>query len=326
MKKSWGPRICSLVPLNLWHRLIEVNLVLPYYHAVSDQEVTHISGLYQFRSLWQFKADVEFFLRFYTPVSLEEVINHLDGVGRLPKRCLLLTFDDGFREINDVIAPVLYAKGIPAVFFMITSVIDNRELCYSQKKSLLISSLASTRNSLVTREVSRHLDNAGIKGADLFSRIRSIYYTQRHVLDNLGTVLGCDFSEYANSVQPYLTSEQIRTLIKKGFAIGAHSVDHPLYSELGIEEQLNQTRDSMRWLSSKFQFNCQSFAFPYSDAGISPEFFQKAFSDGCLKISFGTGGMFRHFFGRNLARFSMERSNLPAKQILARQFAKAFLG
>lgn len=325
LKQRWGPRICSLVPLDFWHRLLKVKLVLPYYHVVSDQQVAHISGLYKFRSLRQFKADVEFFLRFYTPISLQDVIRHLDGTGRLPKRCFLLTFDDGFREIYDVVAPVLYAQGIPAVFFLITSVLDNRQLCSPQKKSLLIRALASLGDSAAKREVSQHLTNAGVTGPDLPSRIRNITYRQRHVLDELGPVLGCDFAAYAASVQPYLTSEQTRNLMRKGFAIGAHSIDHPLYSELSLEEQLIQTRGSLNCLSDRYQYKCQAFAFPYRDTDIPSEFFQKAFSDGCLKVSFGIGGMLRHFFPRNLARFTMERTDLPAEQILARQFGRTLL-
>lgn len=325
LQRYWGPIICSLVPLELWHRLLEIELVIPHWHLVSDREVAHVSGLYKFRNMRQFKADLEFFLRFYKSVSLQDVISYLDGIGRLPKRCFLLTFDDGFREIYDIIAPVLHAKGVPAVFFLTTSFIDNRELGYPQKKSLLIKAQTSLIDSPAAQEASRHLTNAGVKDADMSSMIRGIYYRQRHVLDELAPILGCDFEGYTASVQPYLTSEQIIELMKMGFDIGAHSVDHPLFSELSLDEQLFQTQESLRWLSDRYQFDCGAFAFPYSDSGISPEFFQKAFSDGCLKVSFGIGGVLSHFFSRNVARFSMERTDLPAAQILGRQFGKALL-
>ena len=325
LKQRWGSKVCSLIPLDLWHRLLNIELVIPHWHVVSDQELEHVSGLYKFRNIRQFKADIEFFLRFYTPVSLQDIIRHLDGSGQLPKRCFLPTFDDGFREIYDIIAPILHAQGIPAVFFLITSVIDNRELCYPQKKSLLIRALASLGDSPTKREVSQLLTNAGVKAPDLPSRILSIYYRQRHLLDKLEPVLGCNFAQYVTSIQPYLTSDQIRALIKKGFAIGAHSVDHPCYSELSLDEQLVQTRESLSCLSDRYQYNCNAFAFPYRDAGISTEFFQKAFSDGQLKVSFGIGGIRRHYYPRNLKRFSMERTDLPAALILARQFGRAIL-
>ncbi|MEM2145415.1 MAG: polysaccharide deacetylase family protein [Candidatus Jordarchaeaceae archaeon] len=300
--------------------MLGIELILPYYHMVSDEELPHISGIYKFRTVQQFKADLEFFLRFYTPVDLQEIICHLEGNRILPKRCFLLTFDDGFREMYDVVAPILYERGVPAVFFLVTSTIDNNELCYIQKKSLLIHALRSKEDSIAEQEILKLLARVGVKGLDILSCIRSVKYRQRHLLDRLGWALGIDFNDYVASVQPYLTTMQISELIKKGFAIGAHSVDHPLYSELTLEEQLFQTRESLNWLSNRFQYKCQSFAFPYSDEGVTIEFFQRAFADGHLKISFGTHGMFRNFFPRNLSRYPMDDNERKAMQILKREF------
>jgi peptidoglycan/xylan/chitin deacetylase (PgdA/CDA1 family) len=324
-RKYWGPEICSWLPMDFWHRLLGVELILPYYHTVSDHELPHISGLYKFRSLQQFKTDLEFFLSHYIPVSLQDVIGHLDGTGQLPKRCFLLTFDDGFREIYDFVAPILHTRGVPAVFFLTTSVVDNQELCHPQKKSLIINSLASRGDLSVRQHLSKLLTDAGVNGPDLFSRIRAITYRQRHLLDELGPIAGCDFAEYVSQTQPYLTSGQISELMKQDFAIGAHSVDHPPYCELSLEEQLLQTHDSLSWLSDRFQYECNTFAFPYEDAGISLEFFQAAFADGHLKVSFGNSSMYRHFFPRNLSRYSMEEDSLKALQILARAFSVTFL-
>ena len=176
------------------------------------------------------------------------------------------------------------------------------------------------------QEVARILIKAGTKGVDLASQIRSISYRQRHILDELGAILDCDFAQYVSSIQPYLTSEQIRNLIKLGFAIGAHSIDHPPYSELRLEEQLIQTHGSLSWLSNRFQYECQAFAFPSNDTLVHSEFFQKAFADGHLKVSFGIHSMYRHFFPRNLERFTMEQNYISAKQILSREFFKCLWG
>jgi peptidoglycan/xylan/chitin deacetylase (PgdA/CDA1 family) len=325
LKHRWGSEICSWVPLDFWHWLLDVDLVLPYYHVVSDQELAHVSGLSKYRNEQQFKADLEFFLRSYTPVSLQDILRHLDGGRWLPKRCFLLTFDDGFREVYDVVAPILHARGIPAVFFLTTSVVDNRELCHPQKKSLIIRALASREDLPVGRQVSKLLMDARVNGPDLPSRIRAITCRQRHLLDELGAISGCDFEAYVASTQPYLTSGQISDLMKKGFAIGAHGVDHTPYCELSLEQQLLQTRESLSWLSSRFQYDCHAFAFPNSAAGVSPEFFQRAFADGRLKVSFGTYGMHRHFFPRNLNRHTMEAPDLDAAQLMGREFALALL-
>lgn len=320
IKKNWGPIICSLVPLSIWHRLLGAHLILPFYHLVSDTELDHVSGLYSFRNLSQFEADMDFFLAHYSPVKLDDLIRYLDGVDVLPNKGFFLSFDDGFRQIYEVVAPVLRAKGIPAVFFLTTDTIDNQQLCDPQKKSLIIRAVSRAKDSSMTREISRRLREEGLTDANVYSNVRSITYRQRHLLDELGLIAGLDFQAYLSSTQPYLTSAQVHRLIEEGFDIGAHSVDHAPFSELTLKEQLLQTRKSADLLSAQFHYKCQAFAFPYRDWGVSIDFFQAAFDDGLLKVSFGTDGMHRHFFPRNLNRYLMDDSGRDARQLLAREF------
>lgn len=327
IKQNVAPRLCAILPPPVWHKLLSINLVIPHWHIISDDLQPHISGLYKYRNIVQFRADIDYFLKYYEPVSLIDILNYLENGVQLPKRCFLPTFDDGFREIYEIAAPMLYEKGVPAAFFLTTSVIDNQILSYPQKKSIIINRIKDINDRTIETEVKKTLDNYGIPGNKLSSRIQNIYYLQSHVLDQVGNILNCDFAEYVHKIQPYLSTDQIKTLIKKGFAIGAHSIDHPLYSELSIEQQLNQTLGSIQQLSKLFTYSCNAFAFPYGDADISQEFFQRAFANEQLKVTFGIGNvLFNNKSFRNLPRFSMERTDIPAEHILARQFGRALLG
>ena len=325
MKRACGPAICSWVPVPIWHRILGISLVVPRYHVVGYRELAHIEGLSIFRAERRFREDLEFFLRYYTPVSLQDVISFLEGRSRIPKRCFLVTFDDGFCEAHDVIAPILFSKGIPAVFFLNPSVIDNRELLSEQKKCLLLQVLKITKDPTICRRVSEILSDAGIEGKDLFSQISRIPYARRDVLDCIALQTGCDFGAYAAAEQPYLTSGQIQSLIRQGFSIGAHSMDHPRYTELELNEQLIETRESISFFRRHFDYKCHTFAFPYWDTGILPEFFEEIFADGELKVSFGSDGLHRHFFPKNLERFKMEYPGLAASQILARECCLALI-
>jgi peptidoglycan/xylan/chitin deacetylase (PgdA/CDA1 family) len=326
LKQRLFPRLCSYIPLNAWHRMSGVELVIPYWHVVSDHDLPHVSGISRYRNIRQFKSDIEFFLKRYSVISELDLINHLDGKGNLPPRPVLLTFDDGFREIHDIVAPLLRAAGASATFFLISSSVDNQHLCYTQKKSLLTGKLTDELSSATWGEVTRLLTSAGVPGhSTLASRVRGVSYRKRKVLDDVAVILGCDFQDYLRSARPYVTSDEVRSLLNQGFAIGAHSVDHPLYSELTLEEQLVQTRESMRYLSEQFHLRCQSFAFPYHANGVSLEFFDKMFADGELRVSFGTGGLIPHAFRRHLSRCTPELSNATAQQALARDFYHAVI-
>jgi peptidoglycan/xylan/chitin deacetylase (PgdA/CDA1 family) len=318
----------TFIPLQVWHALRSVDVVIPYWHMVSDdRELPHVSGLGRcFRNIRQFREDVEFFLQNYSPVTEQDIICHLHGGKTLPPRAVLFTFDDGFREDYEIVAPLLRGYGAPAAFFVTTVSIDNRELCYTQKKSLLITAIGRNQTSATLREIARLLSRAGepVEG-DIVSRILAVPYRQREILDDIAQVLHCDFRGYLDSQRPYLSSQQIRDLLSEGFAIGAHSIDHPLYSELSLSEQLTQTRESMRWLSDRFQINCQSFAFPYHANGVSLEFFRTVFADGMVKVCFGTSGLSPHPFPYNLPRFTPELSESTARETLSRAFCRSLI-
>jgi peptidoglycan/xylan/chitin deacetylase (PgdA/CDA1 family) len=289
---------------------------------VNDSEVPHVKHLYRYRGEAEFKRDIDVLLRRFRPISLEELIAHLNGKGVLPRDSFLLTFDDGFREMQEVVAPILLEKGVPATFFVTTSCIDNHNLAHHNKLSLVLEHIFKSGDAALTKEVSLWLSRLGVPGDDLKSRILTIDYHRRHLAEELAAVCEYDFGEYLVTSKPYLTSEQIRWLLKHGFAIGSHSVDHPLYATLSVEEQLSQTRESLRFLAERFQIHYRAFAFPHSDTGVKMDFFRVLFAEGNLDVSFGTGGMLPHFFSRNFERFTMEKTSLPAERILAKQYAR----
>jgi hypothetical protein len=124
---------------------------------------------------------------------------------------------------------------------------------------------------------------------------------------------------YTKKHQPHLASEQVKALLSQGFEIGSHSVNHPLYADLSLAEQLAQTRESAAFLEEKFGIGRRFFAFPHTDRGVSREFFDRVMGQEGIAATFGTSGPARDCCARSFQRFSMEKSDLPAQAILARQ-------
>jgi peptidoglycan/xylan/chitin deacetylase (PgdA/CDA1 family) len=319
------PTLVSSVPFPVSLPTLGIPLVIPYYHMVCDEQVPHVKHLYRYRDVRQFTKDLDFFLSHYEPVTLEDLFQHLNGNRSLPKRSLLLTFDDGFREMYDVVAPILKAKGVPATFFLTTGFIDNVDMAHHCKFSLLVEHLAQISNSDVEMQVQQILAEGRKVRASIQSEMVSTRYAQRHLATEIARVCEYDFDQYLAKHQPYLNSNHIHSLLKQGFSIGAHSVDHPLYSELPLEEQIRQTVESIRFLIERFDLDHRAFAFPHSDAGVRAEFFKEMRDTWQLQVSFGTAGMRRHFFPRNLERFSMENSSLPAAQIIRMNYLRGLL-
>ena len=311
------------VAFPLFRGVSKVNPLVVYYHIVSDREVPHVTNLYAFRSVSQFMRDMDVLLRFFRPLSLQDFLAHLEGAQELPRKSFLLTFDDGLKECYEVVAPILKRKGIPATFFLCSAFTDNQELAYDFKVSLLAGVLKGRSLSAAKEvQVRELLEGAGIHGADPMSALFSVGYRRRRILDQIAAVLEFDFVEYLKKVQPYLTSDQVHELLKLGHAVGAHSIDHPRYSDLPLEEQLHQTRESIRFVRQRFSLDYAAFAFPSSDANVNREFFREIFRAREVDVCFGNHGLLEDCVPRNVQRSSMEKTWMPAEAILGKSYAR----
>jgi len=292
---------------------------------VSDVPVPHVSHLYRFRSTVEFKADVEYFLRHFEPVSLADIVDAVKGTRTLDRPCFHLTFDDGFREMYEIVAPILQRAGAPATFFLNTAFLDGGGLAHHNELSVLLDRMAAGGSNVSQAKLQRLealLPREEKSAQTLAARILSLRYAQKALVRSLAEVLGVDVGQYVRETQPYLTSEQVMDMLKRGFQIGGHSHDHPFYADLLLEEQLAQTRTSMQLLHTRFGMGPKAFAFPHNDDGVGEEFFAAAVAEGLFDVSFGTGGLVRHFQPQNIERVRMEKTPAPAEHILARQLVR----
>jgi peptidoglycan/xylan/chitin deacetylase (PgdA/CDA1 family) len=281
--------------------------LLPFYHVVSDDmNIPHVKHLYTYRNIKQFKDDIDFFLKNYIPLSLNDIITSFKNSQLLIKNSFLLTFDDGFREIYEIVAPILKQKGVPATFFLTSDFLDNKKLGYRNKASIIIENICKSDNASKKEKVVKLLAKNQINNNELKKSILSIGYHKQKVLDQIGHILEIEFNDYLHKVKPYMDSFQVEKLIKDGFTVGAHSIDHPKYSLISLDDQIYQTIESVNAIVNRFSLDYKAFSFPFSDYGVSSEFFNKISC--CVDICFGSSPMSEKIAVHNLKRFWMENS------------------
>lgn len=309
----------EFLPFSILKRIQKQKLILPLYHIVSDAKLPHIIHCYSYKNPKQFEKDLNIFLRHFNPISLHDLVQSINNLNEIRQRSFLITIDDGYREVYDIIAPILLKKSIPAVFFLNSAFVDNKNMSYRNKTSLIIDNLQNNAQSFPLNEIQVLLRDNDIINNDLKSAILSIQYHQKYILDDIAKLMNIDFDLYLKEKEPYLTSVQISELIKNGFDIGSHSIDHPLYKYLTLEEQLRQTRESFNFLEEKFPMPYKVFAFPHNDRGVK-SFFKETHFNGEIQISFGTSSFSKGNCKNNLQRQSMENTNDTAKIIYKNLF------
>jgi peptidoglycan/xylan/chitin deacetylase (PgdA/CDA1 family) len=310
--------VSSLLPTGLVKTIAPSTTLLPYHHLVSDQEVLHVKHLYSYKNAQQFTDDLDLLLKHFKPVSVADIVHAVKTGSPLPPSSFLLTFDDGFREVHEIVAPILLQKGIPAIFFINPAFIDNKELFYRSKISLLIEEamkLAEKDIDWVKLSQLCH-NNLTQTKKGLIQYIKSITNLNKEVLDKLAEIFHISFTNYLQTVKPFLSAEQVNDLSSQGFSIGAHSWDHPYYHLLSAEEKIKQTISSGTYITGQFNQPYKLFSFPHDDTSLSQPFFNQLKEQWDADILFGIQNQKMELQNKMLHRFNAERPNLPmSKQV-----------
>ena len=207
------------------------------FHDVSDTESSFTRGLGGTITRRDFEMALKFITTHYTPVSLEDVIADSDGRA-LPPRPVLVTFDDAYASVCEFAAPLCHKFGVPAVFFVNGSCLDNRQLaldnlvCYVANVYGLGTINAAAHVAVGTKDIDlRSL-------TDVFARfLPAISLSAREVFRGaLLQLARISEGALAEEAGLYLSSRQLRDLATFNFEIGNHTYSHANCRALSAED------------------------------------------------------------------------------------------
>lgn len=314
--------LSKFMRLSVLKSLVGRDLYVVNYHSLADADNDPYINKNVYRSVDEFEKDLQFYRDNFNIIGCIELLDLIAGEKPIPKDSLIITFDDGLRVNYDLQVPILKKHNVTATFFLCSAFLDNRDLHYGRKANLLRQRLALGDPTHYQR-VADYLSDNDILLGDVDQSLAGITYGNRAHLEQIARLVGVSFQDYLSSHRPYLDSWQIEEMIKSGFTIGAHSIDHPKYGELPLERQLEQTIESMQNIATRFGLKYKAFAFPYSDDALSPEFFKSIAP--YVDLTFGMGGFVDDPVGFNIQRGDVESTKLPAEHAVKYRLLLAWL-
>lgn len=312
----------SVIPVSPLIRITRKRFISPLYHVVSDEKLPHIQHLYAYKNVKAFEKDLDFILKHYSPVGADEVVKSILENSAPERNTFLLTFDDGLRQFHDVAAPILLRKGIPAICFCNSDFIDNRDMFFRYKASVVIDHLQANPKLLEQKNIREWFQTHLHTSVNNYKKaLLDIRYAERKLIEIFAALIELNLEDYIAKHQPYLTSQNIISLHAKGFVFGAHSMDHPQYRFLDVETQIFQTHKSVQAIRQLTHEPQTLFAFPFTDDGVSKSFFEKiAQSENAPALTFGCAGLKNDSIASNLQRIPLEVSGRTAKEILTTEY------
>lgn len=186
----------------------------------------------------QFDRHLDLLERHFNVISIDDLVNALDGAD-LPPNPALITFDDGYRSCLEVAAPALIDHGMTAVFFIPTTIVEERTLFWWERIAWL---LTRARRRGVTRLALEYPQARALDPADpgaLGALVKVVKNTRGldldRFLDELTLACGVDWSrdlERELTDGLLMTWDEIRTLDAAGMDIESHSRRHRVLQTL----------------------------------------------------------------------------------------------
>jgi peptidoglycan/xylan/chitin deacetylase (PgdA/CDA1 family) len=210
------------------------------YHSISraplDPWSLHVGAA-------EFEEHLRVIRRRYRPLSLHQLAAHLID-GSIPRRSVVVTFDDGYRDNLTVAKPLLEANDVPATVFVTTRYIDAHRDFWWEELETACAAL-------------------GIAARPVWERLQPLQLEQREAeLDRLWAAVGRPRPE-ASSV---LTRRELAELSRGDLIeIGAHTRSHPHLSTLPQLEQRQEIQGSRQELEAIVAAPVTTFSYPHGN-------------------------------------------------------------
>lgn len=307
------------------HSLIgkDQTIIFPFYHAISNHTPDYLAHLYDIITPSQLEEDLKSLLNYFQPISTEDLIQIIQGEKQLEQPAMWLSFDDGLRNTYKFALPVLEKLKIPAAFFINPSFIGNNDFLYRFKTSLLVEKTTSGELAAKYKQIlTEYLKNGNVWMGTVKNSLLNISYTDRKMLDQIADMTELDIGKALSDQEPYMDLEKLLKLKERGFGIGAHSMDHPLFSEISKDDQWKQIIGSMDWIEDHIKSQNSLFAFPFTDDGIDPMMIKRMHSETSIELSFGTAGIKKDNIPGHLQRMPMDlgRKGFSAIELIKAEF------
>lgn len=233
------------------------------YHRVDDVDAhPELSPSLLSATPELFDQQMAFLRRWYNPVTIQDILANVQDGHPLPKKAVLVTFDDGYLDFRQQALPILKKYDIPAVLFIPTAYPDDpsRQFWWDILYYAIYSSTADTiqinQNTLpLSTEANRIAAYKAVR-----TYIKTLPHSQamekvEHLRLQLGVPLPTKPSVLSWGELQALNQEDVVIL-------GAHTQTHPLLNRVTIEEAVEEAVLSYKDLRERIGEIDPIFAYP----------------------------------------------------------------
>jgi peptidoglycan/xylan/chitin deacetylase (PgdA/CDA1 family) len=206
-----------------------------------------------------FAAQLDLLSRLFNVLPLSEAVARASSRS-LPPRAACITFDDGYANNLHVAAPLLAERRLPATVFVATSFLGGRNMW----NDTLIESIRRAPEEFDLAELGLprfRLDGVEARRAAIGSLLGALKYLSPPERAARVEAIA-DRIDGPRAGPLMLTEHDVRELEKRGIEVGAHTLHHPILTQLGDEESWDEIIGSKRAIEDIVGHSIAGFAYP----------------------------------------------------------------
>ncbi len=213
-----------------------------------------------------FRRQMEFVRRHFQIVSFADLQRCAQENKPWPARALIVTFDDGYADNYSHAFPILKEKNVPATIFLATDFMESGRLfwwdlvayCFKQSAlgSVHFPEIASEPLLLTTAAARRKAINRVLQWMKNIPEA-----TKNEFLQNLPRVLEVTLRDNLGQGM-HLSWSQIGEMAQHGIEFGAHSISHPILTNVAPEQLEVEINGSKRAIEEHLQREPVAFCYP----------------------------------------------------------------
>ena len=222
----------------------------------------------------------------YNLATPEEFLDSIEKGSALPPKAVLVTCDDGLLNCLTDMLPVLQQEDVKCLFFVTgASAEESRTTLWYEELFLMFLKARSGPFEVSSGGIviqGKLADGAQRRSVwwDLVKRLSRVDSTTRKsALTVVREYFGLDMTsvfDHRNSATTrrfgLLTCNELRQLVSAGMTIGAHTLTHPMLSQLTTKLAYEEIAESGAKLESALQRKIWAFAYPFGDPqSVTPE-------------------------------------------------------
>ncbi len=212
-----------------------------------------------------FERQMEYLHRNYEILSLDTLVQYIQQGGPFPEKAVAITFDDGYKDNYLYAYPILVKHGIPATIFLTTGHIGSSKLFWFEQVKYVVQltplnqlELGELGSYPLGTEVDRFRTSLAIA-----RRLQKLpEERKRGVIEKLVNTCQVDIPDNLGE-ELFLSWDEIREMSADGISFGAHTVNHPVLTNLPLERARWEIVQSKKDIEEKLGREVTAFAYPF---------------------------------------------------------------